>query len=194
MVAECLGGNTQLARDGRGVAAFGEELQDAALLLGERLDWGVMGLVAGESNELSGDVDHAVEPLLVAPALVDVALQPPEEPASRALVVEDDCGDIHPDPAPRSGADLQVEIRDPAGRSVPATGRRFRTPGERAGAQRVARLKHFVDVAVEHLARRVAEQPLSRPVPGADLAALSDGRSEERRVGKECRSRWSPYH
>ena len=23
---------------------------------------------------------------------------------------------------------------------------------------------------------------------------LSDLRSEERRVGKECRSRWSPYH
>src|SRR3712207_7934082 len=23
---------------------------------------------------------------------------------------------------------------------------------------------------------------------------LSDARSEERRVGKECRSRWSPYH
>ena len=22
----------------------------------------------------------------------------------------------------------------------------------------------------------------------------NDGRSEERRVGKECRSRWSPYH
>ena len=22
----------------------------------------------------------------------------------------------------------------------------------------------------------------------------SDSRSEERRVGKECRSRWSPYH
>ena len=26
------------------------------------------------------------------------------------------------------------------------------------------------------------------------LAGLSDERSEERRVGKECRSRWSPYH
>ena len=25
-------------------------------------------------------------------------------------------------------------------------------------------------------------------------AAISDMRSEERRVGKECRSRWSPYH
>ena len=23
---------------------------------------------------------------------------------------------------------------------------------------------------------------------------FSSGRSEERRVGKECRSRWSPYH
>ena len=29
-------------------------------------------------------------------------------------------------------------------------------------------------------------------VKKADLAILE--RSEERRVGKECRSRWSPYH
>ena len=27
------------------------------------------------------------------------------------------------------------------------------------------------------------------PITGTDL-----NRSEERRVGKECRSRWSPYH
>src|SRR6266487_1415602 len=27
-----------------------------------------------------------------------------------------------------------------------------------------------------------------------DIAAVSESRSEERRVGKECRSRWSPYH
>ena len=26
------------------------------------------------------------------------------------------------------------------------------------------------------------------------MAAWQEGRSEERRVGKECRSRWSPYH
>ena len=31
------------------------------------------------------------------------------------------------------------------------------------------------------------------PVPG-DGDVSSDDRSEERRVGKECRSRWSPYH
>ena len=28
----------------------------------------------------------------------------------------------------------------------------------------------------------------------AILRELKDPRSEERRVGKECRSRWSPYH
>src|SRR3712207_8177611 len=29
---------------------------------------------------------------------------------------------------------------------------------------------------------------------GKLMCFLSGGRSEERRVGKECRSRWSPYH
>src|SRR2546426_10497223 len=32
-----------------------------------------------------------------------------------------------------------------------------------------------------------------RDVPGIAEAEVL-GRSEERRVGKECRSRWSPYH
>ena len=27
-----------------------------------------------------------------------------------------------------------------------------------------------------------------------DISKIENGRSEERRVGKECRSRWSPYH
>src|SRR5258708_37873426 len=30
--------------------------------------------------------------------------------------------------------------------------------------------------------------------PGIVSAETLDSRSEERRVGKECRSRWSPYH
>src|ERR1044071_10288547 len=34
-----------------------------------------------------------------------------------------------------------------------------------------------------------------RPIPIADWCGVrSTSRSEERRVGKECRSRWSPYH
>ena len=31
-------------------------------------------------------------------------------------------------------------------------------------------------------------------VVGSTIANESEDRSEERRVGKECRSRWSPYH
>ena len=29
---------------------------------------------------------------------------------------------------------------------------------------------------------------------GKMLSGMLNNRSEERRVGKECRSRWSPYH
>ena len=29
---------------------------------------------------------------------------------------------------------------------------------------------------------------------GGQIGAYQEMRSEERRVGKECRSRWSPYH
>ena len=32
------------------------------------------------------------------------------------------------------------------------------------------------------------------PVPGQKYSEITFPRSEERRVGKECRSRWSPYH
>ena len=32
------------------------------------------------------------------------------------------------------------------------------------------------------------------PLPTRLLKKLKNARSEERRVGKECRSRWSPYH
>src|SRR2546422_8412103 len=33
-----------------------------------------------------------------------------------------------------------------------------------------------------------------RPIDRTTLHLLMKKRSEERRVGKECRSRWSPYH
>src|SRR2546425_5908842 len=38
------------------------------------------------------------------------------------------------------------------------------------------------------------EQVRRRADPDRDARALATFRSEERRVGKECRSRWSPYH
>src|SRR5258706_14873241 len=41
------------------------------------------------------------------------------------------------------------------------------------------------------LARRSMELMANEVMPRVNRAI---GRSEERRVGKECRSRWSPYH
>src|SRR2546430_11768175 len=34
----------------------------------------------------------------------------------------------------------------------------------------------------------------AEPTPGVPPSPAELARSEERRVGKECRSRWSPYH
>src|SRR2546425_12283232 len=68
--------------------------------------------------------------------------------------------------------------------------RRRRLGFDRSGLQRLGR---FDDGALQDL------EPLLQLVlrddqrhQGPDDVAV--GRSEERRVGKECRSRWSPYH
>src|SRR3712207_5372337 len=49
--------------------------------------------------------------------------------------------------------------------------------------------RHHGDVADE-----VVQRVHDRVLRGMGLVVLHSGRSEERRVGKECRSRWSPYH
>ena len=48
----------------------------------------------------------------------------------------------------------------------------------------------FVDNYAQGLPSEMALLSLFSPQTGMPLAV----RSEERRVGKECRSRWSPYH
>ena len=45
--------------------------------------------------------------------------------------------------------------------------------------------------AYEHLQKMENDQGPDLPGPTEPAALM---RSEERRVGKECRSRWSPYH
>src|SRR2546422_7475048 len=46
----------------------------------------------------------------------------------------------------------------------------------------------------EHWTKPSARPIAGRPPVNAEIKALVTRRSEERRVGKECRSRWSPYH
>src|SRR2546422_10788284 len=68
------------------------------------------------------------------------------------------------------------------------------------------RLRHGLFTAIEDIVQTPLADPDDLAVPPellaqdahAPLDALADRvgfqRSEERRVGKECRSRWSPYH
>src|SRR3712207_4963883 len=63
-----------------------------------------------------------------------------------------------------------------------------------------------VDNAMKELSRRLGRSPsaaevaqtlgieLEQVLEAMEAASAYDARSEERRVGKECRSRWSPYH
>ena len=48
-------------------------------------------------------------------------------------------------------------------------------------------------VSAQERDRWLLEEHLPKALPGS-AAPLCLSRSEERRVGKECRSRWSPYH
>src|SRR5229473_3997204 len=59
-----------------------------------------------------------------------------------------------------------------------------------AKAEAIAALPH-VEIVQGDLAR---PETLAAALQDIDRAMLISSRSEGRRVGKECRSRWSPYH
>src|SRR2546430_17728621 len=85
----------------------------------------------------------------------------------------------------------------------------FRSVERRGVRQRL----HLLDDGIDDLGIRVANGDRQHPAERVEISlavAVPDisafaagqfdrllivhGRSEERRVGKECRSRWSPYH
>ena len=70
---------------------------------------------------------------------------------------------------------------------------RLNVPGQENEVPRIPLVTPDQPMTAEQ--RRVYDAVVSGPrgvVQGPLLAAFI--RSEERRVGKECRSRWSPYH
>jgi len=70
-------------------------------------------------------------------------------------------------------------------------------PGEGWQLERVAEARLAIETNAASLAavRRTDEQLASIQMQVAAFEeAMATDRSEERRVGKECRSRWSPYH
>ena len=59
----------------------------------------------------------------------------------------------------------------------------------------------YAEIGIKGKNRYLFEDALVRQIKyalkkceGEFLVHKTQGRSEERRVGKECRSRWSPYH
>ena len=59
----------------------------------------------------------------------------------------------------------------------------------------IADLHHATDSGGAGAVIKVPRNVSSNALIDAERAALTEiARSEERRVGKECRSRWSPYH
>ena len=55
----------------------------------------------------------------------------------------------------------------------------------------------YLKVATNSFAKRKAADAMSggnRAGAAGNEGSEEEDRSEERRVGKECRSRWSPYH
>ena len=64
----------------------------------------------------------------------------------------------------------------------------------RAGIGLVVRIEHLLDVGEARVLLRL-EPALFQQRDGVEQEREQQAvRSEERRVGKECRSRWSPYH
>ena len=79
---------------------------------------------------------------------------------------------------------MQVSVRD---NNVDQALRALKKKLQREGVFREMKLKQHFEKPSEKKAREKAEA-IRR------ARKLARKRSEERRVGKECRSRWSPYH
>ena len=59
-------------------------------------------------------------------------------------------------------------------------------------AQEIKKLGNYIIYFTARAMGRFSDQPHS--IASVSAEAVLFDRSEERRVGKECRSRWSPYH
>ena len=68
------------------------------------------------------------------------------------------------------------------------------TGGEAPRMSDAARTRIRAELIATHGVERRTRLRAPMIAAGFGLAATAAARSEERRVGKECRSRWSPYH
>src|SRR3989475_8130867 len=82
------------------------------------------------------------------------------------------------------------------GRGFAVVADEVRKLAESAGrsAEQISRLAQEISQRSQHAVAAMREGIDELGQGREDLAQITLSRSEERRVGKECRSRWSPYH
>src|ERR1041385_1180496 len=89
------------------------------------------------------------------------------------------------------GAQVVVDVSNAPSWEDKAVLAVFETAGRNLlAAEAAARVKHHVALSVVGTERLLASGYMRAKMAQEKLIK----RSEERRVGKECRSRWSPYH
>ena len=73
-----------------------------------------------------------------------------------------------------------------------------RTPEEKARRAKIRELLQMTNIGSMDDIQNLFKETIAEFMENGLEAELDDelgySRSEERRVGKECRSRWSPYH
>jgi len=91
----------------------------------------------------------------------------------------------------------EVLVQKLAARRVPAKGLTFKTPEPATGQslkQQVVLQQGIPQEQAKEIVKLLKSSGLKVQASIQADQVRVKGRSEERRVGKECRSRWSPYH
>ena len=60
--------------------------------------------------------------------------------------------------------------------------------------EKTMNLAKAVDELISNNLKNGDGSPVECVIADSTIGRVAESRSEERRVGKECRSRWSPYH
>src|SRR5258708_17480128 len=99
-----------------------------------------------------------------------------------------------------------MEMTEDTPITMPMTVRNERTFAERSVSMAARKFSRACDVVIMAIGFILEPKPKSKPENAEEAKEAEDfgdlsparksssWRSEERRVGKECRSRWSPYH
>ena len=71
--------------------------------------------------------------------------------------------------------------------------------GQKRSFYKVETIMHMTDsrgilLSISYKQNKISEVRVNELANTDRLSYARESRSEERRVGKECRSRWSPYH